>query len=136
MGGIEGKLDQRFPQVSVGHRLVLRILPVAPEPTGPPALAEAVDDIGGVAHHLERPSIGTTERADRLECRVDLHPLIGGTGLGPAGVGALGDSPGPTTWSRVPEARTVGVDNQRSRIGHGDMCTRPGRDDGHNTGHG
>src|SRR4051812_22383959 len=43
------QLDERLPQVDVGHRLLLRVAPPVLQPGGVPPVAHAVDDVGGVA---------------------------------------------------------------------------------------
>ncbi len=47
--------DQRLPQVPVGDRLLLAVDPAPGQPPLPPAVPEAVDHVGRVADHLERP---------------------------------------------------------------------------------
>src|SRR5439155_23461129 len=46
-------VDERFPQVAIGHRLAGLVHPVARQPSLPPSVAEAVHDIGRVADDLE-----------------------------------------------------------------------------------
>src|SRR5271170_2824017 len=43
--GGQPQLYERLPQVAVGHRLVLRVLPAAAEPPPPPPVREALDDV-------------------------------------------------------------------------------------------
>src|SRR5215467_8938308 len=47
-------VDQRLPQVPVGHRLAGAVDPAPLDPALPPAVPEAVHDVCRVAHDLER----------------------------------------------------------------------------------
>ena len=103
------QLDERLPQVAVGHRLALGVHPALLDPPFPPAVPEAVDHVGGVAHHLEPAG----QRHHRLVGGVDLHALVGGV-LGRArGVRSALDRPGPPAGAGVPAAGPIGVDDRR-----------------------
>ena len=60
---VEHELEERLPQVAVGHGLALRVLPPPPTPADVPAIVEALHDVGRIAHHLER----AVQRGDRLQ---------------------------------------------------------------------
>ena len=84
-----------------------------PQPALPPAVPEAVHDVGGVAAHLEPAGVGV----DGLRGGGDLHPLVGGVAHGPGGEGAVGLDPRPATRTRVAAARPVGVDDGERLVG-------------------
>ena len=108
---------QRLPQVAVGHRLVLRVLPAAALPAPPPPVGEALDDVGRVAHHLHPVGRVGRQRPQGLERRGDLHALIGRVALGAAGVGPAGHGPGPPARTGIAPARAVGVHDDRAALG-------------------
>ena len=103
------EVHQRLPEVAVGDRLLLRVQPTPLLPALPPAIPEAVDDIGRVADDVERPG----DLGDRLRHCGDLHALIRRVRLGPAGEGAVGHGPCPPSGTGVPEAGTVRVGDRR-----------------------
>src|SRR5262245_13774783 len=112
-------LDQRLPQVPVGDRLLGRIGPAPPQPALPPAVPEAVHDVGGVADDVQ---VAGGMGPHGLQHGVDLHALVGAVGLVPAGVGAVGLGPGPASRPGVPQARAIRVHDSRHRhtnLGHG-----------------
>ncbi len=114
------QVDQRLPEITIGDRLLLGVLPPASQPTAPPVVAEAVHDIGRVRHHLDRPRLGS-EHAQCLEHRLDLHALVGGVRR-PARSrsGTVGrHRPGPTTWPGIPRTCPIGVHDGRGDFGHG-----------------
>ena len=89
---VQGQGEQRLPQVPVGHRLALGVAPAPALPPLPPRLPEAVDDVGRVAHHVQRAGQGL-EGPDH---RGDLHPLVGGVGLAAAVRAARRPPPRPS----------------------------------------
>ncbi len=101
IAAFEHELDQRLPEVAVGHRLLLRVHPAAPDPALPPAVPEAVDDVGRVAADLERPAQGPY----RLQGCGELHALVGRRRLGAAGEGATGHCPRPAASARGSPSR-------------------------------
>src|SRR6202453_5523145 len=111
------ELDERLPEVAVGHRLVLRVLPTAAEPPLPPPVGEALDDVGRVADHLHPVGRLGREGAQRFERGRDLHALVGRVPLGTAGIGAAGHGPGPATRPGISPARAVGVDDDGAALG-------------------
>src|SRR5690606_8435390 len=114
------ELDQLLPQVGVGDRLLLRVAPPVALPVAPPLVAEAVDDVAGVGHHLHGPGLrADPERAQRLDHRHQLHPLVGGAGVaaGAVRLAVGGDRPRPAAGPGVPRAGPVGVDHGRHRSG-------------------
>ncbi len=98
-------VDERLPQIAVGDRLAGFVQPTPGQPALPPAVAETVHDIGGVAHHLQVPGKG----AHGLEGGLDLHALVGAGRFGAAGEGAVLHRPRPTSGAGVPETGAVGV---------------------------
>ncbi len=98
-------LYERLPDVSVGDGLLGLVEPAPGQPPLPPAVPEAVDHVGRVAHHLEPP----LQRRHRLQGGPYLHALVRGLGVGPAGVAPAGYGPRPSAGPRVPEAGAVGV---------------------------
>ena len=63
MGTVAIEVDERLPQVAVGHGLLLRVLPSPLQPALPPPVAKAVDDVGRVGHDLDL----AREAAERIE---------------------------------------------------------------------
>ena len=106
-------LDERLPQVPVRHRLALGVQPSPPLPALPPAVPEAVHDVGRIAADLERAAVGV----DGLRGGGDLHPLVGGVTDRPRGEGAVGLDPCPAAPPRVAAARPVGVDDGERLVG-------------------
>src|ERR1700683_4608337 len=119
------QLYERLPQVAVGHRFVLGVLPVAPQPALPPAVGEALDDIGGVADDVDGARPVRRQRTQRLERRGDLHALVGGVAVGARGVGPARHRPGPAPGSRIAPAGTVRVHDHRTVLGLPDNCVTP-----------
>src|SRR5665811_637017 len=99
------QLDERLPQVLVRHRLALAVLPIAFQPSLPPAVPEAVHDVGRVADDLQR----ALEPSHRIERGAQLHPLVGRHGLGAGGERPVGDDPGPSARPGVAGAGAVCV---------------------------
>src|SRR5258706_15670018 len=91
VAALEHVVDERLPQVTVGDRLALTVLPAALAPPDVPLVAKAVHDVRRVADHVER----AVERPDGFEHGGDLHPLGGGVCLRPAGKRTLGNRPCP-----------------------------------------
>jgi hypothetical protein len=114
------QLDQGLPQVGVGDGLLLGVLPAVAFPLDPPAVAEAVHDVGRVRHDLDRHgrAVIVGERcmaAKGVEHGVDLHALVGRVLLAARSVrlAARGDRPRPPARPGVPAARAIGVDRER-----------------------
>ena len=107
VAAVEVLLDEGLPQVLVGDRPLLGIQPTAGNPPFVPAFVEAVDHVGRVADDVKPTGIGK----HRLECRGDLHALVGGGFVESGGVRTAGDGPGPPARSRVVDARAIGVDD-------------------------
>src|SRR3954447_20049123 len=101
--------DQWFPQVAVGDGLLGAVDPAPAQPPPPPAVPEAVDDVGGVADHDE----GTLEGPHRLERCTDLHPLVGRRRFATARLPSVPGRPGPAAGAGVARAGAVRPDLQR-----------------------
>src|SRR6516162_4343966 len=94
--------DEGLPEVAVGHRLALRVLPPATLPALPPTVGKTLDDVGGVAHDVDARGPVGQQGTQGLEHRGDLHALVGGVSLGAAGVAPPRDRPRPAAGARVP----------------------------------
>ena len=104
-----GRRDQRLPEIPVGDRLLLAVLPAPGQPPLPPAVPEAVDHVGRIAHHLERPPrVVTASRAAWISMRWLVVCAAAPLAYAPSGHG-----PRPPTRTGVPQAGPVGVDNGR-----------------------
>src|SRR5882672_1336063 len=110
--------EQPFPEVAIGDRLLLGVLPAVLLPAFPPALAEAVHDVGAVRVQADAPAGG--DRREAFDRPHELHALVGGPRVG-AGDGALltavDDDRGPTAGPGVAGARAVGVEDDLGRRG-------------------
>ena len=104
-GRLPVKVDQGFPQVAVRHRLSGRAGPTLCDPLLPPTVPKTIDDVGAVAHYLQRPR----QRAGCIQGSRDLHALVGAPSGGAAAPAPAGHSPGPTARARVAQASTVCV---------------------------
>ena len=89
----------------------LRVQPIPPLPALPPAILEAVHDVRRIAHHFDLRDRLCRPVAQRLECRHDLHALVGGGRVRAAGVGPPGTAqaqpPGPGFPRHAPSVYTV-----------------------------
>ena len=79
--------------------------------TRPTTLAEAVDHVGRVAHHVQRPG----QRLEGPDHRGDLHPLVGGVGLAARCPTARRRPPTPTRRARGSRGRTRRCRRRSSR---------------------
>ena len=100
------------------------------EPALPPAVPEAVHDVGRVAAHLQR----TRERLDRPPGRRDLHRAGWWyAASAPSRERPVGNDPRPPAGARVPAAGTIGVHDVSHSRTHGDRVCQirvSARDDG------
>ena len=102
--------DKRLPEVLVGDRLLLRVLPTPSFPANPPLVPEAIDDVGAVAPDLQR----TIEMSYRVEDRLNLHTLVRRWIFRPRGPRAAWNHPRPAARAGVSRTCTVGVDHRRN----------------------
>ena len=100
-------LDDRFPQVAVGYWLAFRVEPVVVEPFFPPAVPEAVHQVGGVADDLQR----AFEFLYGVEGGGQLHPLVGAALLRAAPVPTAGDHPPPSARTGVTGTSSIRVND-------------------------
>ena len=105
--------DERFPEIAVGNRLLGLVEPPTGDPSFPPAVAEAVHDIGRVADNFEGP----LDCTHRLEGGMYLHPLVGARVLGPVRPPPAGYRPRPPAGAGIPQAGAVGVGDGALRAG-------------------
>lgn len=108
--------DQRLPEVAVGHRLAVVRPPAVPLPALPPAVAEAVHDVGAVAVDVHAAAAG--HGAEPLDGGRELHALVGAARVAArdhALGGAVADDGGPAARSGVTGAGAVRVDDD---VGH------------------
>ena len=107
--------DHWLPEVSIGHRLALAVLPTSSLPARPPPIVEALDHIGRIT---DDQHISLRVASKCLEGSENLHSLIGRRRLRPRCALAIGNRPGPSTGARIPKAGTIGVDRGRHRGCH------------------
>src|SRR5665213_2023462 len=105
---IERQREELFPQVTVGDRLALGVLPLAPKPAHVPLVLKALDHVGRIAHDLDG-SLGVLTQC--FNNRADFHPLIRRVRVAAARVLLVPTSPRPTARSRVTAARAVGMNS-------------------------
>src|SRR5690242_21372642 len=112
--------DQRFPEIAVLHRLLLRVEPAVLAPALVPPIAEAVDHVRAVA--VDGDAAPALERAKALDRSGQLHPLIGGGVLAARQLplaAVLDDEDAPAAGPGVARAGTVRVhDHGRWRRRH------------------
>src|SRR5947207_2950533 len=109
--------DEAFPEVAVRHRLLARAEPAVPFPALPPAVAEAVHDVGGIG--VERDLDRAGNRREPLDGGAQLHALIGGVGLEAregALVAAVEDERRPAPRTGVAAAGAVRVERRRQGV--------------------
>ena len=121
--GVDDLVDERSPQVLVRDRLAPGVPPPPGAPSRPPSLAEAVDDVGGVAHDVHVAA----DRAERLENGGHLHALIGRLLLVPALVLApwrppTPIRPGPGLPTHAPSVNTTVAGSGSSNSVTGSFC--------------
>src|SRR5664280_3130781 len=105
---LERQREELFPQVAVGDRFALGVLPLTPKPAHVPLVLKALDHVGRVAHDLDG-SLGVL--AQRINDREDFHPLIRRVGVAAARVLLVPAGPRPTARSRVTAARAIGMNS-------------------------
>src|SRR6185369_8115798 len=103
--------ENPLPEITIGDRLLLAVLPAVLLPALPPALAKAVHDVGavGVDVHVPAARNGGEPFGDGLK----LHALVGRVGRAARDHALLvvgGDDGGPAARSRVTGAGSVRVD--------------------------
>src|SRR5205085_11171850 len=111
--------DEALPEVAVRHWLLARAEPAVLFPALPPAVAEAVHDVGGIGVERDRERAGN--RREPFDGGAQLHALIGGVGLEAregALVAAVEDERGPAPGTGIAAAGAVRVERRRQ----GDSC--------------
>src|SRR5438874_3103554 len=105
--------EDSLPEIAVRHGLLLAVPPAGLLPALPPALAEAVDDVGAVRVDVDAPPARDGGEA-LCDCG-ELHALVRRVGFGagddPLGV-AIEDERRPASRPGIPGAGAVGVQRE------------------------
>ena len=118
-------LDEPLPEVAVGDGLLLGVFPAVLFPARPPAVAEAVHDVGAVGVHTYAAPPG--DRQEPLDDRGQLHALVGGLGLAARHhpfFGAVDDEGGPAAGAGIAATGAVGVEDEVAQRARGRRWTR------------
>src|SRR5439155_9376780 len=108
--------EQPLPEIAIGDRLLLPVLPAGLLPALPPALTKAVHDVGAVRVEVDAPL--ARDRGEPLDGGRELHALIRRVRLGTADDALLAgveDDRRPAAGPRVAGTGAVGIQDDVGR---------------------
>src|SRR5665213_859830 len=102
----EDQGKELLPQIAIGDRLALGVLPAPAKPPDVPLVIEALHDVRGVTHNLKRALLVLTQGRNDGH---DLHALIRRVRGGAAGVTVASARPRPAPRTGIAAAGAVGM---------------------------